>query len=263
MKDHRSSYERLPDWNLANDSCLLCKLMAYTVQTDGLKISESTQPTVYRTPNQFHKTYQPFSMIKVFWGDATGADRLPPAPFNVSSEAKGLDFVRLLKEDEIDFSIILGWLRFCQDRHACSRQDPNLSINHEGLRLIDCETRQVVPALNHQYITLSYVWGPQARTSTVNNYIDVLPHNLPDTIEDSITVVKKLGFRYLWVDRYCIDRRDKNAFQAQPNTMGTIYRNSLLAIIAVAGDSDSYGLPGVGRPRSRSSQLSAKAGNVI
>jgi hypothetical protein len=32
--------------------------------------------------------------------------------------------------------------------------------------------------------------------------VDVLGDDLPQTIKDSITVARKLGFKYLWVDRY-------------------------------------------------------------
>jgi hypothetical protein len=34
-----------------------------------------------------------------------------------------------------------------------------------------------------------------------------LPTKLPRTIEDAITVTQKLDFRYLWVDRYCINQQ--------------------------------------------------------
>jgi hypothetical protein len=39
----------------------------------------------------------------------------------------------------------------------------------------------------------------------VDTFSDLLPTALPDTIEDAIAVVIQLDFRYLWVDRYCID----------------------------------------------------------
>ena len=66
----------------------------------------------------------------------------------------------------------------------------------EKMKVIDCAERRVVPApLDCVYIALSYVWG-------TNQACPSFDEKLPQTIEDSITTVLYLGYRYLWVDRY-------------------------------------------------------------
>jgi hypothetical protein len=65
-----------------------------------------------------------------------------------------------------------------------------------GLKLIDCQTRLVVHAeSSFHYVALSYVWG----AVTV---IERRKGLFPSTIRDSMKVVLKLGYRYLWVDKY-------------------------------------------------------------
>jgi len=59
-------------------------------------------------------------------------------------------------------------------------------------------------------------------------------------------VVKKLGYRYLWVDRYCINQGNEEEKADQCGKMDLIYQNADLTIIAAIGDNPTYGLPGVG-----------------
>lgn len=87
-----------------------------------------------------------------------------------------------------------------------------------------------------------------------------LPHSLPPTIEDSITMVKELGLRYLWIDRYCIPQ-DGETKHDQIQGMNLVYKNAELTIIALAGRDPSYGLPGVGG-RSRLQQPQAIIGQT-
>lgn len=165
--------------------------------------------------------------------------------------------VRLLKEDSIDFDVVQGWLQFCQDQHTktCCLQK---SSNIPSLKLLDCETRSIVPALNHKYLTLSYLWGPTQKDCDLSRNLEPPPGNLPDTIEDAIAVTQRLGFRYLWIDRYCIDQESAEA-HTQLQQMDLVYQNSELTLIAAAGNDPSYGLPGV-RRRHRSLQPRARIG---
>ncbi|KAJ9143261.1 hypothetical protein NKR19_g6912 [Coniochaeta hoffmannii] len=66
-----------------------------------------------------------------------------------------------------------------------------------------------------------------------------------------------LGFRYIWVDRYCVPQDDEKAKQSQIELMGEIYAASALTIIAAAGDGPQYGLVGISRPMTASPQGSS------
>ena len=156
------------------------------------------------------------------------------------------------------YQFIRKWFDECLQCHTdhCLNNISGLDFEGiDGFRFIDCESRQIVPAskaLDKAYITLSYVWGTSSASTSGDD--NELPSRLPKVVEDSIRVVKKLGFRYLWVDRYCIPQLDKKAKHAHIQLMGKIYASSAMTIIAAAGEDAEYGLPGVGS-RARNAQL--------
>lgn len=79
-----------------------------------------------------------------------------------------------------------------------------------------------------------------------------LPSNLsavlPQTIEDALTVVTRLGETYLWVDAYCIDQKKEADKQAQKKQMDKIYSNTFLTVAAASKTDVNAGLPGVSQP---------------
>jgi hypothetical protein len=70
-----------------------------------------------------------------------------------------------------------------------------------------------------------------------------------------------LGFRYLWVDRYCIPQDNAKEKRAQIQHMGIIYASSALTIIATAGKGPERGLPGVNGSL-RTPQIRTQVGNL-
>jgi hypothetical protein len=60
------------------------------------------------------------------------------------------------------------------------------------------------------YVAVSYIWGKGGVESSflVNTLVW---KSLPQTIRDTMAVVRKLGYRYLWVDRYCIPENKRAA----------------------------------------------------
>lgn len=177
-----------------------------------------------------------------------------------------------------DAKIAREWLGYCQNHH----RGPCMS-NIEmvtGLCLIDCRSRTVVAApADAEYVALSYCWGQpgprwfqwwtraaSAQDPIVHSDADSdgivchLPAKVPEVISDAMLVTASMGFSYLWVDRYCIDQNNA-AKHVQINQMDSIYQKAGLTIIAAAGDTPSYGLPGVGlRPRRQ--QLACSAGDL-
>lgn len=151
-------------------------------------------------------------------------------------------------KDQIDFQVPKQWLDQCLANHdQCCW--PSNTV--EKLKLIDCHTRKIVPSDDFEYVTLSYVWGSESQDSARSS-ASTLSNSLPQTIEDAITVTKALGYRYIWVDKYCINQSNAEESLEQIRQMDVIYRNSALTIIDAAGKDPYHGLPGV-RPRSRSS----------
>ena len=161
----------------------------------------------------------------------------------VSSQTPGRSRIRLLNSSSIDFSILRAWLHFCQEMHTskCILLD---KAQVPRMKLIDCNTRKFVPAMDRTYSALSYCWGQANYQDTCVG--DQLPSQLPATIEDAITVNLGLGLEYLWIDRYCVDKGNAEHASDQMRQMDLIYRNADVTIIAVGGKGPEYGLPGVG-----------------
>ncbi|KAH9906862.1 heterokaryon incompatibility protein-domain-containing protein [Xylariomycetidae sp. FL2044] len=163
-----------------------------------------------------------------------------------------------------DLSLASYWLRYCKSHHERLCSPPNKAPTE--LLLIDCSSLTVVYAPDHaEYTALSYTWG----VSTTENHPSesairsgssgiLLPSPLPNVIISAISVTIGLGFRYLWVDRYCIDQANNSKHQ-QINQMYLIYRNAELTIIAAAGSGPEYGLAGI-NSRSRSRQPTCTVG---
>jgi hypothetical protein len=173
---------------------------------------------------------------------------------------------RFIQPDSFDFKIACYWLNYCCENHTSSCGNatrPTIG----SLRVIDCVTRTVVTApLNCEYVALSYVWGPPL--SSVNlgagSTSEVSEKHLtfPKTIEDSIYVTLQLSFRYLWVDRYCIDQDDQDDKHTQISQMDSIYSAARLTIIAAAGEAPDHGLPGI-NGTTRICQQSLRVGNHL
>ncbi|KAK1716027.1 uncharacterized protein BDZ83DRAFT_536031, partial [Colletotrichum acutatum] len=69
-----------------------------------------------------------------------------------------------------------------------------------------------------------------------------LPDDLPPVIQDAMRATIKLGFRYIWIDRYCIWQDDGIHKMSQVERMDQIYGDAELSIIAIGAKDPSYGL---------------------
>jgi heterokaryon incompatibility protein (HET) len=66
-----------------------------------------------------------------------------------------------------------------------------------------------------------------------------------------VHITTTLGYRYLWIDRYCIPQKDSPIKDTLINNMDVIYSEPVLTIIASATESPTHALPGVSRDRTR------------
>ncbi|KAN0104948.1 HET domain containing protein [Hyaloscypha variabilis] len=148
------------------------------------------------------------------------------------------------------FDLIRSWLDFCKCHHGrdCAM---GVGTTLSSLSMIDCEAtpRRVVPFLPElgSYVALSYVWGTSSQDTNTHRLLEPgeLPSILPRSIEDAIAVTLVLGFRYLWVDQYCIPQDNEEERAHQIRLMDEIYHAAELTIIAAAGKDANHGLPGV------------------
>jgi hypothetical protein len=126
------------------------------------------------------------------------------------------------------------WMDYCRHNHPHCQVRSGSTI---GLQLIDCNTQLVVRASAVEYLALSYVWGSVQHHQTAATF--------PKTIMDAVCLTKALGFRYLWVDQYCIDQNSKEEKHNQIQQMDLIYQNAFLTIVAASGSDSNSGIAGV------------------
>ncbi|KAF8972473.1 heterokaryon incompatibility protein-domain-containing protein [Flammula alnicola] len=213
-------------------------------------------------------------------GERIGGRRLNVFPeitllANDAPTSSKLQLVRPIKEDGIDFAMVRNWISMCENWHDASCNKSPL-FRHEvrsvadevpAFRLIDVVDNCIVRGLNNfTYATLSYMWGtdehrPQPRLLALKSNIDqlelpgafILPEfrdKIPQTILDSMQVVRELKMRYLWVDSLCIVQDgDPTVKEKAISKMDIVYGACFIMIMAATGDA-FVGLPGV-RPGTR------------
>jgi hypothetical protein len=152
-----------------------------------------------------------------------------------------------------------SWLSVCMQSHTTLCKQESLTV--PGMNLIDCVDMVLVEADSFsRWLALSYVWGTNYQTTASEANMSfregsTIPWILPKTVQDAITVTKQLGYRYLWVDEYCIDQCNESHKMHQIGQMDQIYRGADLTIVAAAGENKDYGLPGVGETKRQGAKV--------
>jgi heterokaryon incompatibility protein (HET) len=128
-------------------------------------------------------------------------------------------------------------------RQEISAEDVNLFGESERVVLIETEGEMI------EYVTLSYCWGPIEKpvwNTTTHNLGDRKKHgisvsSLPKTLQDAVTVVCKLGYRYLWIDSLCILQNSLEDWRDESARMGQYYENSVFTISASSAETSLVG----------------------
>lgn len=162
-----------------------------------------------------------------------------------------------MREESRMFGQAAEWLHECLEEHGdCrprgsgrrSRQDyPKRLIDisqPDTLEVFNCKDRiregSMRPS-NLKYCTLSYCWGDAAHscilTQPFENTLVIDLKDVPQTFLDAVTVAKRLGFRYLWIDALCIvqpSAEDDRDWLEEGSRMGVVYQNAACNIAATA-----------------------------
>ena len=159
-----------------------------------------------------------------------------------------------LVDDVPDIAMVRGWIVRCQVEHGESCKETYLHIHDRPSDLLlidaeaDCLTR---PRKDVSYIALSYVWGDAMKTVTLSSNVEQFSQfkglhqiQLPKTISDALEVTKALGYRYLWVDAFCIIQDDNASKDRMIRSMDSVYGNADVTLIAATGGDANAGLAG-------------------
>ncbi|RYP92705.1 hypothetical protein DL770_001218 [Monosporascus sp. CRB-9-2] len=147
-------------------------------------------------------------------------------------------------QEKVDLEDVRKWLKICKEHHRgrCSIKAEPWFV---GFKVIDCCTMGIVKAPEGcEYVALSYLWGSSAYDAQ-DSLSSLRGESAPLTIRDAVVVVKELGFRYLWIDRYCINQSDGGEKHDIIQRMDVIYQCASITIIAAGGKGPDAGLSGV------------------
>ncbi|KAK8015683.1 HET-domain-containing protein [Apiospora marii] len=264
--------------------CALCSLFARTFLS---KVDESTAQSAPWTLSAFNKRcmlvdsrirylFQPDVEVAILHSGATryvqhiNEERVEREGFLAFARTRDLRTVLEKNESteayplsrfvgaQYDPGMVRGWLEACD-----IDLDDTFSI--PGMRVIDCRFNTIVNCTAEmQYLALSYVWSLAGRDMVaVENRQPgegsalVLPPMVPRVVSNAMQVVTDLGYRYLWVDQFCIDQSaGQEHIGDHISKMDLVYSNALATIIAA---SSKGALPGVGdTPRAGQMMLNIK-----
>jgi Heterokaryon incompatibility protein (HET) len=149
-------------------------------------------------------------------------------------------------------SVAARWLEWCLFHHENCRETC-LQGTRVPTRLLhvndpsSCVKLEVLPPLSARYLILSYCWGEgeddvMLTKNCVDDFlISITITDLPETIQDAITVTRKLGYNYLWVDRLCIFQDSRSDWESEASRMANYYLNADCCIAALASPSSDKG----------------------
>jgi len=88
-----------------------------------------------------------------------------------------------------------------------------------------------------QYLTLSHRWGDANILRTTSRTLERFKNRIPietlcQNFQDAMTVTRRLGFRYLWIDSLCIIQDSEEDWNRESRRMADIYLYSTLTISA-------------------------------
>jgi hypothetical protein len=149
-----------------------------------------------------------------------------------------------------------AWLTDCDDNHhaTCTPGASHLQLpkrlidvrKPKMLKLVDSDTLDETSP-NSRYIAFSHKWGdmPANAKTTIHN-IEVrrkrmTEDKLPASFQHVITLTRKLGCHYLWIDCICITQGEGGDFAEQADKMQTTFSNAYCVIAASSAEGAKEG----------------------
>ncbi|KAK8241455.1 heterokaryon incompatibility protein-domain-containing protein [Phyllosticta capitalensis] len=196
------------------------------------------------------------------------------------------EIVRLVKKDDVprhpgrcvvldpswvDIGTIKEWKRTCLVEHGMECQNPTKVWSIRPAWLINVVDQCLVPgsvATDAEFVALSYTYGNQPglkidaatlskllRPGSLNS--SEFAERVAPMIKHAIYLTRAIGEHYLWADALCISQIDQGERKRELESMGAIYANAVVVIIAADGVAKDglLGLKDVSEPRNFKQKL--------
>ena len=157
--------------------------------------------------------------------------------------------------DESVAELAKGWLTHCQNQHlSCPKY---VEMDWHPTRLLDVSRDPVRLRISSEgqisspYATLSHCWGIERfwvlSKESMSQLLEGVPLTaFPNTFQQAIITVRRLGIDYLWIDCYCIiqglDPEAQADWAYEAARMGQVYSNTVINIGAAQASSPAQGL---------------------
>ena len=167
-------------------------------------------------------------------------------------------------DSDVCIAAAYNWLTECRQQAGKEyghRFCPQISQGALPTRVIEVEpsdgskmpfllvTKEVEQGLREPWVALSHCWGPSGTVSlittenTLSERVAGIPmETLPKSFQDAVTITRKLGFRYLWIDSLCILQDNKEDWRTESGKMDEIYSQAALVIAIEAAASSDDGI---------------------
>lgn len=261
----------------ASSLCSACEQIDLSpdASTPGIsKLTQKTRRAIGKTPTcPFCRIAKASSGSTLKWSSKRCFFKDRPGKFGHGRDAERILFVdehaersphlsgRVL-HPQADIGLLKTWLRLCEDVHGdqCAPNPdvlftPQSPRGLKAFRVVDVEDMCIADAqVGCRYLTLSYSWGKAQsprllkdnKTQLMTAHaLEPLRGELPRTLRDAIDLVRRMGERYIWIDRLCLVQDDPEDMQHGIQKMDMVYEGAVLCIIAAAGEDGNAGLPGL------------------
>lgn len=225
----------------ARNGCRLCRLFLQVTQDSGnsrlsLRISRVGPKVFVKDATDKVHTLRLFRLSKNTRHNAVSNDEIDILP-------RRLDVTTAL-------ATACTRLESCLCQHTCCQPKRDSALPTRLLDLAD-NTIKVVHSLalakNSKYVILSYCWGTSGHLMTTIETISayqegIRVEDIPQSIADAISVTRRLGVRYLWVDSLCIVQDSYDDWAAECARMAEYYCNSyvMLSALQSAGANEGF-----------------------
>ncbi|KAF3011315.1 hypothetical protein E8E14_002980 [Neopestalotiopsis sp. 37M] len=160
------------------------------------------------------------------------------------------------------FQLLKQLIRECDEDHDLCRPKDDENLKEMPTRLLDIkdniklvESKSIVSS---PYVALSHCWGSlegSAKLCASRDNLQDLRNSikferLPRTFRDAMTVTRKLGMRYIWIDSLCIIQDDKQDWEYEAARMEQVFRGAYFTIAATSAKTSNDGFLTPRRPRS-------------
>ncbi|KAI0469472.1 heterokaryon incompatibility protein-domain-containing protein [Xylaria cf. heliscus] len=129
-----------------------------------------------------------------------------------------------------------------------------------GVRLL--ETQADIPGSSIDYVCLSHCWaGSKPACITLKSTLEqnlkgIEWATIPKTFQDVISVLRRLAFRYLWIDSICIIQDDGDDWAREAAAMCSVYSQAALTVAATNSPNSHHGLHSTLPPSFQSHEFS-------